>query len=240
MTCKPEQINETILAISFSRFKREKHKKSPDKPFSRLLTDHCVKMSSETKINCIITGAGGFVGQALASALLEDPLLSKLTLTDMFDPSPPKSKRESKVEVRCLKADLTSLETCQSLFTSDLNLVYILHGIMSGAAEANFELGLKVNLDSTRQILDILRQTNPGVKVIYPSSLAVYGPPATPTTKVTELNTPVPGSSYGAQKHICETLLDDYSRRGYLDGRTCRLPTVSCEVPHLQFRSQVH
>ena len=196
-------------------------------------------MSSETKINCIITGAGGFVGQALASALLEDPLVSKLTLTDVFEPSPPKSKAESKAEVRCLKADLTSLETCQSLFTPDLNLIYILHGIMSGAAEANFELGLKVNLDSTRQILDILRQTNPGVKVIYPSSLAVYGPPATPTTKITELNTPVPGSSYGAQKHVCETLLDDYSRRGFLDGRTCRLPTVGCEAPHLQFRFQV-
>ncbi|KAL2040120.1 hypothetical protein N7G274_007023 [Stereocaulon virgatum] len=184
-------------------------------------------MGSETKINCIITGAGGFVGQALASALLEDPLLTKLTLTDVFEPSPPKSKVESKVEIRCLKADLTSLETCQSTFTPDLNLIYILHGIMSGAAEANFELGLRVNLDSTRQILDILRQTNPGVKVIYPSSLAVYGPPATPTTKITELNAPVPGSSYGAQKHICETLLDDYSRRGFLDGRTCRLPTVT-------------
>ena len=187
-------------------------------------------MSSESQINCIVTGAGGFVGQALASALLEDPLVSKLTLTDIFEPNPPKSNGQSKTEVRCLKADLTLLETCQSLFTSDLNLIYVLHGIMSGAAETNFELGLKVNLDSTRQILDILRQTNPGVKVIYPSSLAVSGPPATPTTRITELNTPVPGTSYGAQKHICETLLDDYSRRGFLDGRTCRLPTVSCRA----------
>jgi len=100
---------------------------------------------------------------------------------------------------------------------------------MSSAAEANFELGLKVNLDSSRQLFDVLRQTNPGVKVIYPSSLAVYGPPATPTTKITELNTPVPSTSYGAQKHICETLLDDYSRRGMLDGRVCRLPTVNFE-----------
>ncbi len=183
-------------------------------------------MASESKINCIITGAGGFVGQALASALLADPLVSKLTLTDVFEPIVPNSNTQAKVETCCLKADLTSLETCQSVFTPDLNLIYILHGIMSGAAEANFELGLMVNLDSTRQILDVLRQTNPGVKVIYPSSLAVYGPPATSTTKITELHTPVPGSSYGAQKHMCETLLDDYSRRGFLDGRTCRLPTV--------------
>ncbi|CAF9915464.1 hypothetical protein IMSHALPRED_002613 [Imshaugia aleurites] len=179
------------------------------------------------KFNCIITGAGGFVGQALAASLLADPLVSKLTLTDVFEPDVPQTKSRSSVETRCLEADLTSLETCQSLFTPDINLIYLLHGIMSGAAEANLELGLQVNIDSTRQILDILRQTNPGVKVIYPSSLAVYGPPATPTTRITELNAPVPGSSYGAQKHICETLLDDYSRRGLLDGRICRLPTVT-------------
>ncbi len=145
----------------------------------------------------------------------------------MFEPSLPKSKTNSKAETRCFAADLTSLETCKSLFTPDVNLIYVLHGIMSSAAEADFELGLRVNLDSSRQIFDVLRQANPGVKVIYPSSLAVYGPPATPTTKITELDTPVPGTSYGAQKHICETLLDDYSRRGMLDGRICRLPTVS-------------
>ena len=181
----------------------------------------------KTKLNCLITGAGGFIGQALASALLADPLVSKLTLTDVFKPDVPQTKSPSQVETRCLDADLTSLETCQSLFTPDINLVYLLHGIMSGAAEANLELGLQVNIDSTRQILDILRRTNPGVKVVYTSSLAVYGPPATPTTKMAESNTPVPGSSYGAQKHITETLVDDYSRRGLLDGRVCRLPTVN-------------
>ena len=187
-------------------------------------------MSKEaTTFNCIITGAGGFVGQALAAALLADPLVSKLTLTDVFKPDLPQTKSQSQVEIRCVDADLTSLETCQSLFTSDNNLIYLLHGIMSGASEANLELGLRVNIDSTMQILNILRRTNPGVKVVYPSSLAVYGPPATPTTKITELNTPVPGSSYGAQKHICETLIDDYSRRGLLDGRVCRLPTVNTQ-----------
>lgn len=179
-----------------------------------------------SKLNCIITGAGGFIGQALATALLTDPLLSKLTLTDVFKPNVPQTDPPSEVEIRSLEADLTSLETCQSLFTPDINLVYLFHGIMSGASEANLDLGLKVNIDSTRQILDILRHTNPDVKVIFTSSLAVYGPPATLTTTISELDAPVPGSSYGAQKHICETLLDDYSRRGLLDGRTCRLPTV--------------
>ena len=80
---------------------------------------------------------------------------------------------------------------------------------MSGAAEANLELGLKVNVDSTRQILDILRRVNPGVKVIYPSSLAVYVPPKGNDEVVTEQTTPLPRSSYGAQKLICETLIND-------------------------------
>lgn len=181
----------------------------------------------ESKINCIITGAGGFIGQALVSELLADPLVSKLTLIDIFKPGIPQTESLSGVETRCLDADLTSLETCQSLFTPDVNLIYLFHGIMSAASETNLELGLKVNVDSTRQILDLLRHTNPGVKVIFTSSLAVYGPPATPTAMMTELDAPVPGSSYGAQKHISEVLLDDYSRRGLLDGRVCRLPTVN-------------
>ncbi len=183
-------------------------------------------MDSSSKVNCIITGAGGFVGQALAAALLNYPHVPNIILTDVVEPPIPARKSGSKAEIKSVKADLTDLETCKSLFTPNINLVYLLHGIMSGAAEANLELGLKVNLDSTRQIFDLLRHTNPGVKVIFTSSTAVYGPPKTPETPVTESDAPDPGTSYGAQKHICETLLNDYSRRDLLDGRICRLPTV--------------
>ncbi|KAL8954065.1 MAG: hypothetical protein Q9222_000122 [Ikaeria aurantiellina] len=97
---------------------------------------------------------------------------------------------------------------------------------MSGAAEADLELGMKVNIDATRQIFDTLRKVNPGVKVIFTSTTAVYGPPPSPDFPLTEANAPSPGSSYGAQKLISETLLNDYSRRGLLDGRIVRLPTV--------------
>ncbi|KAA6407527.1 MAG: hypothetical protein FRX48_08770 [Lasallia pustulata] len=175
-------------------------------------------------MNILVTGAGGFIGQALASSLLNDPQVSDLTLTDVFEPSLPSSSTSHKV--KCIKADLTSLKTCESLFTDKLTVTYLLHGLMSGAAEANLELGLKVNIDSVRQILDILRRVNPGVKVVYPSSIAVYGPPEGNNKVVTEQTTPLPGSSYGAQKLICETLLNDYSRLGLLDGRILRLPTV--------------
>ena len=181
----------------------------------------------DAKSNVIITGAGGFIGQALASALLSDETVSQLTLTDVFEPSVPQCKDSNQqVRTKCLKADLTSQEVCRKLFTADINLVYLLHGLMSGASEANLELGIKVNIDSMRQIFDILREVKPGVKIVFPSSTAVYGPPDEPDEVVTERTAPLPGSSYGAQKHITETLLNDYSRRGLLDGRIVRLPTV--------------
>ena len=198
------------------------------------------------KYNCIITGAGGFVGQALASAMLSDPQISNLTLTDIMAPPLPSiskaqsssssssaSSSSSHVQTRCLAADLTDPSTCTSIFTREVNLVYLLHGIMSSQAEADLELGLRVNLDSTRMIVDHLRRTNPGVKVIFTGSTAVYGSLRSPgqggggKPTVTEWDAPIPGTSYGAQKHICEVLLDDFSRRGLLDGRVVRLPTVS-------------
>lgn len=105
---------------------------------------------------------------------------------------------------------------------------------MSSQSEANLELGLKVNLDSTRQILDILRSVDPGVRIVYPSSLAVYGPSSSDgggggeegRELTTEWIAPSPRSSYGAQKLICETLLNDFSRRGLLDARILRFNVI--------------
>ena len=172
----------------------------------------------------LITGAGGFIGQALATALLADPHVSQLILTDIFEPPSAAGETESNAVTHCVKADLTSQETCEALFTADLDVVYLLHGLMSGAAEANLDLGLKVNIDATRQILDILRARNPKVKVVFTSSTAVYGP--SQGTKFSEATAPLPQSSYGAEKLISEILLNDFSRRNLLDGRIIRLPTV--------------
>lgn len=97
---------------------------------------------------------------------------------------------------------------------------------MSGGAEANLDLGLAVNIDSHRLVLDHLRRHQPGVVVVFPSSLAVYGPPDAAHPVISEQTIPLPQSSYGAQKLIVETLVTDYSRRGLIDGRVCRLPTV--------------
>ncbi|MCJ1254998.1 hypothetical protein MMC24_002814 [Lignoscripta atroalba] len=185
-------------------------------------------------MNILITGANGFIGQALAAALLSHPNISQLTLTDIVEPPlPPQAKSNAHTQTRCLQADLTAQETCESLFASssnNLTHIYLLHGLMSGAAEANLDLGLKINIDSMRLVLDILRRNQhhhqEKVKVIFPSSLAVFGPPPPGDQLVSESTAPLPSSSYGAQKLIVETLLNDYSRRGFLDGRILRLPTI--------------
>ncbi|KAF2112220.1 NAD dependent epimerase/dehydratase [Lophiotrema nucula] len=171
----------------------------------------------------LITGAGGFIGQKLASSLLKAEPNSRLVLADVFEPAiPSNSERASSI-----KADLTKSSAVDSLLGSQSwHACYLLHGIMSGGAEANLDLGLAVNLDSHRFILDFLRKHQPGVIVVFPSSLAIYGPPESSTEVVSEKTIPIPQSSYGAEKLIIETLVNDFSRRGLIDGRVTRLPTV--------------
>ncbi|KAI4087122.1 MAG: hypothetical protein LQ344_007017 [Seirophora lacunosa] len=174
-------------------------------------------------MNVLITGAAGFIGQALAARLVAEGKSISITLTDVVEPSAPDSLKS---RIRCVKADLTSEGDCDSLLAEELTHIFLLHGIMSGAAEADLELGIRVNIDATRQVLDTLRRVKPGVRVVFTSTTAVYGPPPAPSYPLTEANSPAPLGSYGSQKLIIETLLNDYSRRGLLDGRVVRLPTV--------------
>lgn len=188
---------------------------------------HAVQ-SEDTTI--LITGAAGFLGQALTRSLLQESPLATIILTDVVEPEIPSSlvtHKSTTGHIRSLAADLTIRETCEQLFTSKLTHVYLLHGIMSGAAETHYDLGLRVNVDSMRHIADALRKTerkNP-VKVIFPSSLAVFGP-ANDSTVVTEDTKTAPRSSYGAEKAMTELLFDDLSRRGLIDACIVRLPTI--------------
>ena len=175
----------------------------------------------------LITGAGGFIGQALALALLQDPSITHITLTDVAAPAKPSLGSSSNCFIDSQAADLTNADVCKQLIKDDLTHIYLLHGIMSGAAEADLELGLKVNVDSMRYITDVLRlqkRSKPAV-VVFPSSLAVFGPSGDGEV-VTERTITLPQSSYGAQKSIVETLLNDFSRRGLIDARIVRLPTI--------------
>jgi nucleoside-diphosphate-sugar epimerase len=176
-------------------------------------------------MHILITGASGFIGQALTTALLTSLPDLHLTITDIVEPCIPDASSKDSHRITTLKSDLTSPSSVDAVLSKSYDTIYLLHGIMSSGAEANLELGLAVNVDSFRLILDVLRKEHKGTMVIFPSSLAVYGPTSADET-VSEKTCPIPQSSYGTQKLIVETLLNDYSRRGLLDARIARLPTV--------------
>ncbi|KAK1459819.1 NAD dependent epimerase/dehydratase [Colletotrichum melonis] len=172
----------------------------------------------------LVTGAAGFVGQALVSALIKSDPSATLTITDVIEPPIPADVAGESNKINSLKADLTDPAAVSSLLSTQFSAVYLLHGLMSGGAEANLDLGLKVNLDSVRAVLDHLRNNYPGTTVVFTSSCAVYGP----RQPVIESETvPKPRTSYGTEKLIIELLVEDFSRRGLIDGRIVRLPTVT-------------
>lgn len=168
----------------------------------------------------LITGAGGFIGQFLARELLSNPD-HQVVLTDIVDVPVPKGAKNPQ-NATCVKADLLK---DRSVVTPDLDAVYIFHGIMSAGSEANYDLGLSVNMESTKALLDTIRQVRPGLRVIYASSGAVYGRPLPDT--ITEAVLPTPEGSYGAQKFMCEILINDMTRKGFIDAFIIRFPTIS-------------
>ncbi|KAL4897257.1 hypothetical protein BDV59DRAFT_170207 [Aspergillus ambiguus] len=169
----------------------------------------------------LITGAAGFIGQLLAKELLNDPSY-ELILTDINQPPIPNGVKYPH-NARAVTADL--LQGADAVVDKSLDAVYAFHGIMSSGSEANFDLGMSVNVDATRNLLEALRRTCPGVRVIYSSSQAVYGQPLPEI--VDDRVIPTPQSSYGAEKIVCETLINEYTRRGFITGFVLRFPTIS-------------
>ncbi|CAJ2513041.1 Uu.00g011600.m01.CDS01 [Anthostomella pinea] len=174
--------------------------------------------------NVIITGAGGLVGPLLATRLLNDPSY-RVVLTDLVDPVVPSGVAHPE-NATCLKGDITSASFVQSLLAAaqPLSAIFIFHGIMSAGSEANFDLSLRVNVDSVRGLLLALRDTSPGVRVVYSSSQAVYGQPL--PAVVTDSVTPTPEGTYGAHKLLTEIFINDMHRKGYVDAFILRFPTV--------------
>lgn len=172
-------------------------------------------------MHILITGAAGFLGQRLARRLLSNPDLQHLTLVDLT--TPPVHDGDSS-RVTSLAADLTCPTASKDLVSADITAVYHLAAVVSGQAEANFDLGMAVNCDGTRHLLEAVRHQAPGAKFIFASSLAVFGGDL---PEVIADDTAVqPQSSYGTEKAICELWINDYTRRGFIDGRVLRLPTV--------------
>ena len=181
----------------------------------------------------LITGGGGFLGARLAHTLLargrlNGHAITRVVLTDIAPP-PADLLADARVEARTGAL----LAQTDALRTEAFDGVFHLASAVSGECEADFDLGLRSNLDSTRALLDALRfNVNAGgapARLVFSSSVAVFGPdPAVPLPKVVADDTlPAPQTSYGTQKLICEHLVADYTRKGYIDGRAARLMTVT-------------
>jgi nucleoside-diphosphate-sugar epimerase len=179
-----------------------------------------------------ITGGAGFLGAALTRRLLTDGAVAiggadpepveEVLVADLVAP-PADVAADSRV--RAATGNL--LDLAGEIASADV--VFHLAGVVSGAAEADFDLGMRTNLDALRSVLDAVRHRGAAPVLVFSSSLAVYGadPAIGPVGVVDDDTLPRPQSSYGTQKFIGEQLVADYTRRGFLRGRTVRLMTVS-------------
>ncbi len=182
-------------------------------------------------MNILITGAEGFIGRALTARLLSSGVLPSLgdarrqvVLLDRQFAAPPTDAR-----VRQVAGDIADAAVVREAVGEGVDCVFHLASIPGGAAEAQFELGLRVNLDATVRLLESLRVQPTPAKVVFASTIGVYG---VPLPEVIDENTlPAPTMSYGAHKLIGELLIADYSRRGCIDGRSLRLPGIVARPP---------
>jgi len=177
----------------------------------------------------VITGAAGFLGSRVARAILERGSLTdasgksrevrQLVLVDVAPPTLSDSR------VSAVTGDLGDRALLERVVSADTDSIFHLAAVVSGQAEAEFDTGMHVNLDATRALLERCRKLLRPPKFVFASSLAVFGgvlPDPVPDDAVL-----TPQTSYGTQKAISELLVYDMTRKGYIDGRSLRLPTIT-------------
>jgi D-erythronate 2-dehydrogenase len=178
-------------------------------------------------MHILVTGAAGMIGRKLTERLARDGALNgreidTLTLTDIVAPPNPAFSGAADISA----ADVAAPGEAGKLIAGRPDVVFHLAGIVSGEAELDFDKGYRVNLDGTRALLEAIRQAGGGYKpkVVFTSSIAVFGAPFPEAIPDDFHLTPL--TSYGTQKAMCELMLADYTRRGFLDGVGIRLPSI--------------
>jgi nucleoside-diphosphate-sugar epimerase len=169
-------------------------------------------------MKALITGGGGFLGSRLAAALQARDPAAQITLLDVAFPPGLEAK------FRCVAGDVAAPEVIANALAHDTDSIFHLAAVVSGGAEADFDLGYHVNMDGTWKLLEAARRLAKPPRIVYTSSVAAFGgklPEA-----LDDSTTPAPQTSYGTQKVIGEYLVADYTRKGYIDGRSLRLPTI--------------
>jgi len=177
-------------------------------------------------MHILITGAAGMIGRKLTARLVKDGQLTgkkidRLTLIDVVAPEKPAGFAGT---VELSASDLSSPGAAAKAIAGKPDVIFHLAGVVSGEAETDFDKGYRVNLDGTRTLLEEIRAAGYKPKVLFTSSIAVYGAPFPASISDEFQLTPL--TSYGTQKAISELLLADYNRRGILDGVGIRLPTI--------------
>jgi nucleoside-diphosphate-sugar epimerase len=173
----------------------------------------------------LITGGAGFIGKKLALRLLERGELAggRIEHLTLFDVGHAEGlPADPRLELRT--GDITRSGTLLDLLRPGYDAIYHLAAVVSGAAEADFDLGYAVNLDGTRHVLEAARAFGRKPRLVFASSVAVFGGDM---PEVLQDDThPTPQTSYGAQKAMGELMVADYHRKGLIDGRSLRLPTI--------------
>jgi len=179
-------------------------------------------------MHILITGAAGMIGRKLTERLVKDRALDgkpieRLTLLDVVAPARPAGFAGV---VDAAASDISLPGAAQAAVANRPDVIFHLAAIVSGEAELDFEKGYRINLDGTRALLEAIRRRGDAYKpkLVFTSSVAVFGAPF-PESIPDEFH-PTPLTSYGTQKAMCELILADYHRRGFLDGVGIRLPTI--------------
>jgi nucleoside-diphosphate-sugar epimerase len=179
----------------------------------------------------VITGGTGFIGRRIAMRMLERGALAGPDGKDaaideivLFDVAPPQLALPEDRRLRVVTGEVSDATLMREIIAPGTGSIFHLAAIVSGQAEADTDIGMRVNLDGTRAVLEACRALKSAPRVVFASSLAVYGGDL--PKNVSEKVPLTPQTSYGAQKAIGELLVNDYSRKGYIDGRALRLPTI--------------